>query len=139
MIYGGFSKVENGQLTGDSQWGLTYDDVIMARANGWFPDVRDPAPSFDPLTSRLIETKTLRGDIVAVSYSVAELTDDEANTAKRIYLLRQLAETDSAFSARWIEDLSNGLQYKEFSNWKATRANLRQQLSQILAVRTGVI
>lgn len=131
MLYGGFNKVENGQLTGEWQWGVDFADLVTARANGWFPDLAGDQPAYDPITQSIIASRALQGDVVAVTYTVDNLPAEQANANKRADTLRQLAATDAEFSPRWIEDLAVGHQYSAFVAWATKRANLRTQLVSI--------
>ena len=131
MLYGGWNLVQNGTLTGQWQWGVDFPDATTAKANGWFPDLAGTAPSFDAISQILTTTRTLQGDVVAVTYSVVQL-DAATVTTNRAAAFQALgdavqAHLDAVAEARGYRDIATAVTYLNSSNttWKAdaTAAN----------------
>ena len=78
--YGGFYKVnDNGELTGEFQWGVPYETIREANLEGWFKQVRvgeDDANQDFALVRKVIEP-VLAGNVVRVTVSYVALTPEE--------------------------------------------------------------
>lgn len=87
--YGGFYRVDdNGELTGEFQWGVPYETPKEALADGWVPQRvtgEDDANQDFALVRKVIEP-VLAGNVVRVAVSYVALTPEEiaARTASPV-------------------------------------------------------
>ena len=128
MLYGGWNFIQNGALTGQWQWGVDFPDASTAKANGWFPDQPATPPNFNPLTQTLTITRTLQGDVAALSYTVSTLGSADAAMAQRRSLLAQIDALEAQQTPRRLRDAIAGTDNSWLKNLESQIAALRAQM-----------